>query len=87
VPYSACGGAGSSTDPATWSSYQEAVAKVGRFDGLGFAITDGNMLVDLDGCRNVETGIIESWAQDIVDHLVCPTEIFVRMRPAYLSQS
>lgn len=52
VPYSAKGGAGSSTNPETWSSYQEASAVAARYDGLGFAITDGHVLIDLDGCRD-----------------------------------
>jgi putative DNA primase/helicase len=75
VPYSAAGGVGSSTDASTWTSYEVALAAVPRFDGLGFAITDGNVLVDLDGCCDSESGVIEEWAQFIVDFLQCPTEV------------
>src|SRR5713101_7654112 len=75
VPYSAAGGKGSSTDSRTWTTYEVAAAAVSRYDGLGFAITDGVVLIDLDGCRNPESGIIEPWAQFILDFLSCPTEI------------
>lgn len=75
VPYSAHGGGGSSTDPATWATFEEASSAVGNYDGLGFAITDGNVLIDLDGCRDPKTGKIDAWAQFIVDFLMCPTEI------------
>lgn len=75
VPYSAKGGTGSSTNPETWSSYEEASAVAARYDGLGFAIADGHVLIDLDGCRDPQTGIIEKWARFVVEFLQCPTEI------------
>ncbi len=75
VPYSVRGGLGSSTDPLTWASYPEALAAVNGFDGLGFAITAGNVLIDLDGCRDPDTATIEAWAQNIVEFLQCPAEI------------
>lgn len=39
-----------------------------RFDGPGFVFpSDGGWLgIDLDGCRDPETGAIEDWARDIV---------------------
>lgn len=66
------GGHASSTDPATWCSYEEAVAAVeaGRADGIGIAIKglDGKEIVyDIDDCRDPETGKISSWAQGILD--------------------
>lgn len=75
IPYSAHGGMGSSTDSATWSTYVEATALAANYDGLGFAITDGNVLIDLDDCRDPVTGTIDTWAQFIVDFLSCPAEI------------
>jgi hypothetical protein len=45
------------------------------FSGIGFAITDGYVLIDLDECRDPKAGTIEEWAQFIVDFLHCPTEI------------
>ena len=75
VPYSVHGGLGSSTDPQTWGDYEEVAAAVDTFDGLGFAITDGNVLIDVDGCRNPGTQIIEPWALDITAVLNAPTEV------------
>jgi hypothetical protein len=36
---------------------------------------DGNVLIDLDGCRNPETGVIEEWGKFVIDFLQCPAEI------------
>src|SRR5215218_6141785 len=80
VPYSPLTGEkASSTDPATWASYQKAVAlrKDRGFDGIGFVFTEDDPFcsVDLDGCLNSETGEIESWAQEIIEELDSYTEI------------
>jgi len=34
----------------------------GKFDGIGFVLGDGFVGVDLDGCRNPETGALDQWA-------------------------
>jgi len=75
IPYSAHGGLGSSTDPQTWADYEEAAAAVDNFDGLGFAIGDGIVLVDLDGAREPGTGAIQSWATEIITLMNAPTEV------------
>jgi putative DNA primase/helicase len=75
VPYSVHGGKGSSTDPNTWASFEEAAAAVGHYDGLGYAITNGDVLVDLDGCRDAETGVVDVWALDIISILNAPAEV------------
>jgi hypothetical protein len=83
-PLNARGGAGSSTNPKTWSAFDVALAAylTGKFDGLGFALhvkrgEDGEVLVgaDLDHCRNPQTGEIEPWAQDIIAALNSYTEV------------
>jgi hypothetical protein len=69
----------SSTDPQTWVSYDEAHAAFGScgYDGVMFALCaeDGLVFVDLDGCRDPETGTIEDWAQEIVKRLNSYTEV------------
>lgn len=64
----------SSTDSETWRSF-DAAYKDGR--GLGFAVSSGDpyTFVDLDHCRNPETGIVEEWAQKIIDQLDGYTEV------------
>src|SRR5262245_31271452 len=49
-----------SNDPKTWSTFDEALAAVERFDcaGVGFVFSadDDFFGVDLDGCRDRDTG-------------------------------
>jgi primase-polymerase (primpol)-like protein len=72
VPYIAGGvGRASSTDLMTWRSFEEAVRalETGRYDGIGFVFCSGDEFVgiDLDKCRNPETGEIEEWAREIIN--------------------
>lgn len=72
VPYIAGGvGRASSTDLMTWRAFEEAVEDVrkGLRDGVGFVFCSADPFVgvDLDDCRNPETGDIEVWAQKIID--------------------
>jgi putative DNA primase/helicase len=80
VPYCPVTGMrASSTNPWTWAGYEAAVkaCKERGYDGVGFALTsrDGLCGVDLDGCRDPETGQIEPWAKRIVDELNSYSEI------------
>lgn len=62
-----------SNDPSTWATYQTACDNIRAGKGLpnlGF-VTDGvragNLTgIDIDGCRNPQTGEIASWAQRIL---------------------
>jgi len=76
MPYIAGGvGKASSTDSLTWRTFEEAVqaleASPGRYDGIGFVFSSGDPFagVDLDDCRDPETGELEEWAQKIVELL------------------
>lgn len=59
-----------SNDPNTWGSYRDAterlamgVATDGRkIDGVSFMLGDGWAGIDIDNCRNPETGEIADWA-------------------------
>ena len=66
VPWSAYDQAASSTDPATWAAFDTVVEKFreGYHAGLGFVFAkDGPFCgIDLDGCRNPQTGEIDQWA-------------------------
>lgn len=69
----------SSTNPATWGSYEEAVAACDMFGypgiGLVFTALDPYCGIDLDGCRDPETGEIEEWAKKIVTALDSYSEV------------
>ena len=54
--------------PTTWSTHHAAVAAVlrGRANGVGFVLTGTKVAaVDLDKCRDPESGVIDGWAQQI----------------------
>src|SRR6266496_3014960 len=56
--------------PETWSTHHTAVKAVlgGRADGIGFVLTNTNVAaIDIDKCRNPETGAVDPWAQQILD--------------------
>ncbi len=69
----------SSTDPATWATFEEAFAFARSNDcngtGYVFAPYDPFAGVDLDGCRDADTGAIEAWALEIVRRLNSYAEI------------
>ena len=74
------GGFASTTDPDTWASFATALAYHERgdtnTDGLGFVFSDEHTVfgVDLDDCRDPETGELDDWAGEIVDQLATYTE-------------
>jgi primase-polymerase (primpol)-like protein len=51
----------SHSDPLDWSSYETAVSALPGFDWLGFVfhMFDPYSGIDLDGCRDPETGELE----------------------------
>lgn len=61
----------SATDLMTWTGFGVAVEtfEAGGYDGIGFVFCSGDPYagIDLDKCRNKETGYIEEWAQEILD--------------------
>jgi Virulence-associated protein E len=53
-------------DPATWASYQTAVAAADKADGIGFALLDTPFVaIDLDHC--VDGDAIDPWAKDWIE--------------------
>jgi hypothetical protein len=76
------GKAGSSTNRATWCSFDTAIAaqKSGRVDGVGFALGKADCDihfagVDLDDCRNKDTGELSEVARDIIATMNTYTEV------------
>jgi putative DNA primase/helicase len=80
IPYIAGSvGKASTTDSLTWRSFEDAVQalKTGRYDGVGFVFSSGDPYagVDLDDCRDTETGELEEWAENVVNAFGGYTEI------------
>ena len=69
----------STTDPETWSSFGTARewAEAENENGLGFVFTDDDSIVgiDLDDCRDPETGAPEEWAKLVIERLESYTEV------------
>ena len=51
-------------DPSTWDTYEAAVRSLAHADGIGFDLLDTPFdVVDLDHCRDPDTGEIDGWAK------------------------
>jgi putative DNA primase/helicase len=53
---------------ATWATFNEVVQVKGSYDGVGYVLVSADHLtfIDLDNCRNPETGEIAKWAWKVV---------------------
>lgn len=72
MPVQTDGSPASSTDPATWTDLKsalDALPQVRGAAGPGTALGDYLVGLDLDGCRNPDTGEIAPWAQALLDRL------------------
>jgi|694.fasta_scaffold90268_1 hypothetical protein len=87
IPVQPNGTPAKSSDPETWSTYQAAVAQSHKYAGVGFvfSVDDDFAGVDLDGCRDPNSGYIEPWASEIIDRFehayieVSPSRTGVKM--------
>jgi putative DNA primase/helicase len=79
VPYQPNGAKARANDPSTWHDFAACVqaAISGGYSGVAFALGDGYAGVDLDGCRDPDTGQIQPWAQQIIEQLRSYTELSV----------
>lgn len=79
VPYQPDGRPASSTDPATWVSFDEAQAAygTGRFDGVGYVFISQDPFVgiDLDRCRDAGTGEVAPWAKATIERFATYCEL------------
>ena len=68
------------TDPDNWATFDAAVEYYERgdthADGIGYVFHDSDMAVgiDLDDCRDVDTGELDPWAEEVVDEVDTYTE-------------
>lgn len=68
VPFSPNGKPAKSDDSATWSALEDCVPHIAKYEGVGFELSavDPYVGIDLDGCREPETGEVEPWAKEII---------------------
>ena len=61
----------STKDASTWSDYATAldVVRTGKAEGITYILTEEDPLaaIDLDHCRDFDTGSIDMWAQNFLD--------------------
>lgn len=70
VPYQKSGALASSTDPATWISYGDAVAALGaqpgRFAGIGFVFSADDPYTGIDFDQCLRDGKLKPWVSPII---------------------
>lgn len=80
VPFRIDGRPAATTDSKDWASFDDAVRALRRrrgFSGIGFVFTrdSGFVGIDMDKCRDPETGETEQWARAILIELSSYTEL------------
>lgn len=79
VPFSLNGSPAKANDPTTWASFADVKAAYerGGYDGVGyeFDADDSYVGVDLDGCRDPQTGKVADWAVEIIKSLKSYAEV------------
>ncbi|MHB1001451.1 MAG: phage/plasmid primase, P4 family [Armatimonadota bacterium] len=67
-----------SNDPSTWHTYEdvlESYAKpINRFNGIGFILAEFDPYVFIDLDHVVHDGVLEPWAQDLIERVGSYTE-------------
>jgi putative DNA primase/helicase len=77
VPYQPCGALGKSNASTTWAAFQDVKAayRPDKYSGVGFYLFPPLVGVDFDEVRDLHTGVIEPWAQQIIAELNSYSEI------------
>lgn len=71
MPMTVDGTAASTTDPKTWTTYDDAIDALilGDFDGIGLVLGTDIQGIDLDDCRDLDTGELSELAQEVLDRV------------------
>jgi putative DNA primase/helicase len=69
VPFQGNGVPASTTNPATWCSHEDAIDAwmVGDFDGIGMVLGADVQGIDLDDCRDPDTGELNELATEVLE--------------------
>jgi len=72
MPMTVEGRAASSTNPLTWTTYGDVVDTLimdDTFDGIGLVLGADVQGIDLDDCRDLESGELTDFAQEVLDRV------------------
>lgn len=79
LPYQVNGEMAKSDDASTWNTFEAVWHRFqkGGYSGIGLMFPEDRSLcgIDLDGCRNPETGEMAPWARAIVERFSTYTEV------------
>ena len=79
LPFNPKGGFAKAGVPDTWDTFDAAleIAERDKLDGVGFEFSDSDPYcgVDLDGCRDPQTGVVADWAREIILELSTYAEV------------
>lgn len=86
IPYGTDGKCAKSNDPSTWDTFEAAAECSWSYSGIGFVFSQSDPYcgIDLDGCRDSETGTVQPWAREIIERFnsyceVSPSETGVKI--------
>lgn len=77
LPFTVSGAMAKSNDPNTWTTYAKAVAAADGYDGIGFMFSADDPFcgIDLDACRDPQSGSVAEWAKEIIRNLDTYAEV------------
>jgi hypothetical protein len=77
IPFQVDGIEAKSNDSTTWTTSENAVDASNSYEGVGFMFSESDEFcgIDLDGCREPETGTVLEWASTWIDHFNSYTEV------------
>ena len=77
VPFQPNGIPARTDEPATWHTFEDCVAVVGKYSGLGYVFSEGDSYcgIDFDSCYDPDTKKVSDWAKDWIKKLNSYSEI------------
>lgn len=77
VPFQISGRPAKSNDEKTWTDFVSVCQRLSGYSGVGyvFSADSGIVGIDLDGCRNPETGNVSEWARELVQQFDSYAEV------------
>ncbi len=66
-----------SNNQITWGAFEESTKNINEGIGIGIVLTEDDPYtgIDLDKCRNPQTGTVEQWATDIINEIQSYCEV------------